>query len=271
MSGVAREAAAGALAGFATEALLYPLDAYKTHQQYFTSESPARLRWKLLYRGVLTVTSIGAGPCYGVFFAVNETVKHTLVHSLDFSPSLATLPAAITAAFPAAVVYIPADTIKKRTQTGIEANGLAAIRSIATSQGLAGFFVGWRASLIRDVPFTSIKIFTFQQMAMAYTRAVERKNISPSEAAVIGGLSGVTTAVVTNPIDVINTRMKSHATHPPPGILALTATIVRSEGMPALFAGLAPRVVLKAMTGTFFWGAHRRFKHWIDARCGPAV
>mmetsp|Transcript_14831 Transcript_14831/g.20787 ORF Transcript_14831/g.20787 Transcript_14831/m.20787 type:complete len:329 (-) Transcript_14831:162-1148(-) len=302
MPGIKREAAAGAIAGFATDAVLYPLDAHKTHKQYFPSGSPG-IRWNLLYRGFLPVLVTGAGPCYGTFFAVNESVKYLLTEKLGLSQSFSVFPSSVAAAFPAAMVYVPADTIKKRAVTGMDTSGLSAIRTIAKTQGISGFYVGWRANMARDIPFTTIKMCFFQQACLLYqwvrrpktqTRLEAGRNrgnvthgntnsnagknrssndsdsptspeLSPTEAGWIGCASGMATAVVTNPIDVVNTRIKTHPTTPAPGVLAMASTIVRAEGVPALFSGLAPRVVFKGLTGLLFWGMHRRVSNFLGS------
>lgn len=75
----------------------------------------------------------------------------------------------------------------------------------------------------------------------------------------VGFASGCLSAVLTNPLDVINTRMKAAANvaGKSPGILQSAQQIARAEGLPTLvFSGLPPRVLIFGLGSSIFWSVH---------------
>ena len=108
----------------------------------------------------------------------------------------------------------------------------------------------------KDVPSSS----------RALARLDESSNVAASakltelESATVGLLSGVCTAVLTSPVDCVNTRIKS-------GELAglsvfrAHAEVVRRDGLAALFRGLGPRAAILGLGSTVFWYSQATLKH----------
>ena len=66
--------------------------------------------------------------------------------------------------------------------------------------------------------------------------------------------------MVTNPLDVINTRIKAAADVSSQGMLHTATQIVKTEGVPALFAGLPPRILIFGVGSSIFWTVHAKVK-----------
>eukprot|EP01049_Picozoa_sp_SAG25_P006981 SAG25_NODE_550_length_6992_cov_63.479182_2_plen_100_part_00 len=58
----------------------------------------------------------------------------------------------------ASIVSVPSDVLKKRVVLGLESSVGSAIRHIWAADGARGLFVGWRANVIKDVPFAAVKM-----------------------------------------------------------------------------------------------------------------
>jgi hypothetical protein len=150
----------------------------------------------------------------------------------------------------------------QRVALGLAESPLAAARqAIAIHGGVAGLFVGWQANLAKDVPFAVLKLSLFEACVRAY-EAVAVAPVGANERTACGVASGALTAVLTNPLDVVNTRLKSA------GIAGATLAsaardVVRREGPAALFAGLGPRVVIIGLGSGVFWGVQSHCRRFL--------
>lgn len=72
-------------------------------------------------------------------------------------------------------------------------------------------------------------------------------------------------AVCTNPLDVINTRIKAGSlAGDSASMLQVGRSVAAQEGARALFAGLAPRVLIMGGGSTIFWTVHGSTKLWME-------
>ena len=134
-------------------------------------------------------------------------------------------------AIPSSIAAVPADVIKKRLILGHHDSNLnhrhsnshssvaATIRAIYRTGGAREFFLGWKANLSKDVLFSAVKMSLYEGWARVYLSVKNRSSgkytvgtaadLNGYEAAGAGMVSGVATAVLTCPIDCVNTRIKS--------------------------------------------------------------
>jgi hypothetical protein len=135
-------------------------------------------------------------------------------------------------AIPSSIAAVPADVIKKRLILGHHDSSdlnhrhsnshnsvTATIRSIYRTGGAREFFLGWKANLSKDVLFSAVKMSLYEGWARVYLSVKNRSSgkyavgtaadLNGYEAAGAGMVSGVATAVLTCPIDCVNTRIKS--------------------------------------------------------------
>ncbi|KAI8477204.1 MAG: mitochondrial carrier domain-containing protein [Monoraphidium minutum] len=89
------------------------------------------------------------------------------------------------------------------------------------------------------------------------------------------GVSVACATTVTNPLDVIKTRMQLRQAQggPAPGMVATGAQLVRTEGVPTLWKGLPPAIVRGLMYGGLRLGLYSPTRDWLEARprAGGAV
>ena len=169
---------------------------------------------------------------------------------------------AAAAAVPASLVAVPADVIKKQVVTGVHASPLSCVRHIVGKQGVSGLFLGWQANVLKDVPFAAVKMSLYEGLLWGYMRLSGQPtgtNPTPLEASGAGLASGIVTAVLTCPLDVVNTRIKA-------GDVATTSMleagrqVVGRDGTRALFVGLGPRMFIIGFGSSLFWSVYANVK-----------
>jgi hypothetical protein len=184
----------------------------------------------------------------GMYMGALEASKKTLGEGtplLDFASGMA-------AQLVASLAYVPRDVVLERcavdgqlkSQRGSATGTMDALRTIVSLEGLSGFYRAYVPHQIVWVPFNGI-FFT----ALGRVKAAEEAaGVDPSRYAVAVGNTFVAAAVaaaLTNPIDVIKTRLQVAGANPEVfgeiGAVECVARLLRTEGPRALFAGLVGR------------------------------
>jgi len=209
-------------------------------------------------------------------------------------------------------LWLPLLLVLQRIVLGHASGPLDAARqAVALHGGLGGLMTGWQANLLKDVPFAVIKLGLFEGCVALYehfatarsghgggsksksvasssssqlfhhqhhqqtqAQCQARVEAGPGARTACGVISGAATAVLTHPLDVINTRIKGGAAGyygrgGGLGVLLRAASdVVAREGPRALFLpGLAPRALYLGAGSGVFWGAysHTRAVLGLDA------
>jgi len=120
---------------------------------------------------------------------------------------------------------------------------LTSVRELVRKNGPRCLWRGLGATLWRDVPFSGIYWASYETWKKAFAR---RGQTGAWVAFISGAVSGTSAALITSPFDVLKTRrqalvMSSSSTRKTSS-LPLLLRIVRTEGAPALFVGIMPRV-----------------------------
>ena len=201
-------------------------------------------------------------------------------------------------AIPATLLGVPADVIKKRLVLGLDPTVTSAIRTVlAANHGsiYRGLFAGWHVNLIRDIPFAGIKIGLYELLVSYYVQhcsssssssisaAAEvdeerrkeehhhqhpTKKLSVVGATLCGLASGVGCAILTAPLDVVNTRIKA-TTRSSTSIRVVVADIIRNEGITALFRGVLMRSFTLGVGSSIFWPIQRTTANYLQQQPQP--
>nr|QKY15114.1 s-adenosylmethionine carrier 1 (SAMC1) [Polytomella parva] len=249
---------AGATAGCAVEAALYPIDTIKTRLQSMIGGGgfKALLQQgggKGLYAGIFS-NLLGVAPASAVFMAFYEPLKNSLKASLPSDRSYqAALIAGAVGGAASSLIRVPTEVIKQRIQTR-EFHGLVdAVRGVTRTEGLRGLYAGYGAFMLRDLPFDAIQFAAYEK-ARSIFRTVTGREASPAETSVIGACVGGFTAVITTPLDVMKTRLMTQgATGKYSGLLDCVTRIVKEEGPSALMCGWQPRLLWISLGGFVFF------------------
>lgn len=135
---------------------------------------------------------------------------------------------------------------------------------------------------MKDVPFAAVKMSLYEGLARMYLslakpvdirhnnpehrhEAKGSDNLTPFEASGVGLASGIITAFITNPLDCINTRIKSGdiASAKSMSFLDVGLSMVRVDGAGTLFRGLLPRSVIIGLGSTVFWSLYANIREFL--------
>lgn len=148
------------------------------------------------------------------YLCSGEGFLHTRDCLTDFSPGF-------LADLAASPLYVPSEVLKTRLQlqgrynnpyfkSGYNYRGtMNAISSIYRSEGFAALFYGYKATLVRDLPFSALQFAFYEQEQKLAKAWVGHRDIGLgleiATAATAGGMAGV----ITCPLDVVKTRIQT--------------------------------------------------------------
>lgn len=122
---------------------------------------------------------------------------------------------------------------------------------MARERGARGFFQGLVPTTLRQAANSATRFgsYTFlKQMAESYTAPGEKLGSVGTFA--IGGLAGLVTVVVTQPLDTVKTRMQSiEARRVYGNTLRCAGLIFRREGVLTFWSGALPRLARLVLSG----------------------
>jgi len=261
------EAAGGAAAAAIADSVLYSVDSAKVRAQSPPTTTTAGGDVRILFRGLGPTVLLGSVPVFGSFFFLYAPLKTQLqYHNCDaFLPLASGL-----CAVPATIIGVPADVLKKRLVLGIDPNITTAIRNVVAHDGIyRGLFAGWHVNLIRDIPFAGVKIGLYEYAQLLYMEYIHKGSkhdkISATGASLCGVASGVACAIITAPLDVVNTRIKADSTTSHSTSIRIVAQeIVQREGIAALFRGVVMRSFVLGIGSSIFWPIQRSVAHSLQ-------
>ncbi|KAJ6614832.1 mitochondrial carrier domain-containing protein [Mycena sp. CBHHK59/15] len=261
---------AGGLAGTAVDLLFYPIDTIKTRLQSPQGFSGAG-GFRGIYKGIGSV-GVGSAPGAAAFFATYEGLKQISPLPPHLAP-LTHMMSASTAEVVACLIRVPTEVIKTRAQTstyGSASNSsLSAAKIVLASDGWRGFYRGFGSTIMREIPFTSIQFPLYELLKLSLSRQIQREPLYAHEAAMCGSIAGGVAAALTTPLDVLKTRVMLELRDPTkeklPSLPARLRGIYVTEGLPALFAGVAPRTLWISAGGAVFLGVYEWAVHGLNS------
>lgn len=276
--------ACGAIARFAQNSSMYPIDTIKTRIQVSrtveavgAAHAGSRFRSAIakggLYRG-LPLSLVGNVPYGMITFGLYETIKSELFEKRwrHVPKLLAIVASACIGDAIGSLALTPAEVVKSKTQAGLYKSSADAVRAIANRGGLPGFYQGYGAALSRDLPFRAIQLTLYENVRQHYSSWVKRRHsreVTAVENLLMGAVTGSTTAAFTTPLDVIRTRMMSQS----PGTGAAYSSAldcmvksVKAEGFRSLYKGIVPRVGLIGPSTAIFFVSYEAAKSFFRNR-----
>ncbi|KAK7423829.1 fumarase [Neonectria magnoliae] len=257
-----RSILAGSTAGALEISITYPAEFAKTRSQLNRRLAAGqKLPWPPFgtqwYAGCTTLI-IGNSAKAGIRFVAFDQYKRMLV---DADGKLSG-PRTVLAGFGAGVTesllaVTPTESIKTtliddRKLPKPRLRGfLHAVPIIARERGLRGFFQGLVPTTARQAANSATRFtsYTFlKQMAESYTAPGEKLGAVGTFA--MGGLAGVITVYVTQPLDTIKTRMQSIEARSMYGNSFKCASMIfKQEGILTFWSGALPRLARLVLSG----------------------
>ncbi|KAF2456678.1 mitochondrial folate carrier protein Flx1 [Lineolata rhizophorae] len=169
----------------------------------------------------------------------------------NISPSLVESVAGFTAGIVATLAVHPFDVLKTRLQLDIESrsqwgNSMRIFRKIVRDEGrLSALYRGLMPNMVGNSVSWALYFLWYRNLkdALQVYRGGTGNNLLSVDYFAASGLSGILTAVCTNPIWVIKTRMLSTGRDAPGAYRSIPhgfAAIWRAEGLPGFYRGLLP-------------------------------
>lgn len=281
----------------ASTLVMHPVDTVKTRLQMQTSNSTEQQSpFEDLYEG-LSSNIFKEGPPSALYLGVYEAVKSALLNGqlapfwgsiMGGSPTylLTTyLIAGAAGEMIGSTVRAPAETVKSLVQTRVDYNTVDAVQSVFGDQeGRQRLRSAWSAIVCRDVPFGAIQLALFEliKLSILNNPNIDFDSGTLQAEALIGAFAGGFGAFVTNPVDVITTRIitqesittehgregeladtHNHDNHhglsnpqkqlqPSLGVFKMAKMIYEEEGIAAFFSGWQARVLYWAPAISIF-------------------
>lgn len=258
----------GAAAGFAVDAILFPLDTLKTRLQMAANAPARQALFKGIYNGFAPAVAASA-PAAAAFFGTYDYVKRVLAaSSKDDSGKWAPLQhmaAAAAGDVSSSTVRVPFEVVKQRLQSGVNKTTAGAVRQIFSTHGVRGFFQGYGSLVLRELPFDAIQFPLYEVLKKRWARRTASGKLELWQSSLCGSAAGGVAAAVTTPLDVVKTRLMTQSPGPGgyKGIVDGLTRIAREEGGSALLSGLAPRVMWISMGGAIFFGSYESARTYL--------
>ena len=254
---------AGGTARALSQLVMYPADALRTLAQTRAgARSLGDLGAKTLVSGCLTTSSFAYAIGALQFAVYGGTVA-----------TIGPICASISGAAVSCLASVPQEVIKQRLVTGIYPNFGTAVRTIMRTSGPAGFYVGWLPTVSRNIPFVVCTFTTFAALERRQLRTTGATELGFADSLRVGVLSALAAAFVTQPFDVVKTRMMTQAASsaaPYKSVADCVRTMWRVEGPTAFYAGLKQRSAYSGPLWALQFAANGRLSSSMLARKSSA-
>ena len=269
---------ASAMAAACVKTVLQPIDAVKTLQQYHQATSsttalsigaacrqiasrPGGL--SNFYAG-LGVTVLGAMPGVALYFGVYSYCKKTLL-STEAGQKHKTLSIAVSAAIGNTVASfsrVPYEVLKQQLQTQTYESTGQALRAIAASGQWTRLLFpkgGIAIQMIRDVPYAVVTLLLYETLQASLSQRTKAWDFC------VGGIAGGLGSWVTNPMDVLKTRLQTDTAGALYGgsVVACAQAVWKEGSAMAFLRGSIPRLAHKVPANAFFFLFYEFFRRLL--------
>ncbi|GJD05564.1 S-adenosylmethionine carrier 1, chloroplastic/mitochondrial [Galdieria sulphuraria] len=232
-----RDLFAGATAAVTAVAVLHPIDTLKTkiHLERGNRKEIRRLAALVLscrgisqlYKGFHIIV-LGSAFASAVRLAFFEHLKRHFVAELkEEKRTFGYTACSCFAGLASSLIYVPFESVKQRVQSGLYSSAIHCIRDGWRQRGFRSFYLGWTATLVRDLPFTEPGAFCHVPIFA----------------------SG---KVMTSPFGRDGVPLRN--------IHWVILDMTKKEGISGFFRGVLPRVVQLGLMGSLFFTTFETFQ-----------
>lgn len=251
---------------------LFPIDSLKTRIQSKEKLTVVKNQsFKIYYSGVKSIM-LSSFPSAAAFFATYDTVKFLLLNSnivLTLEPffnqntTLAFMISASLAECSAVLVRNPFELIKQNMQIGRYNSFGEAVKTIYLNKGFKGFMTGYLITVMREIPFSIIQFPIFEYYK---SKLNDRQKDNVLLIGLCGAKAGAIAGVLTNPLDVIKTRIMTDASQDSSIGHRVIYTIkqLNEAGMRNYFSGVHYRILFLSFGAVFFFGTNEFCKKMLN-------
>ncbi|XP_046660858.1 mitochondrial glycine transporter B-like isoform X2 [Homalodisca vitripennis] len=285
LSPVLKAFLAGSISGTCSTVLFQPLDLVKTRLQ--SSSQVATMSSRPGLAGTIGMMDILSGivqrehmfalwkgmtpsltrcvPGVGLYFASMHWMKTTFTDGRPTPAQAMTI--GVAARSLSGICLIPITVVKTRVESGEYAyRGVSdALKMIYRNEGLRGLSCGLVPTLFRDAPFSGLYLVFYSQIKQALPKELMVGDLAAPTHFTCGLLAGVLASLVTQPADVIKTKMQLY-----PGryrsILHVMVFLHQKYGVKGYFKGLMPRMLRRTLIAAMAWTIYEQLTQSIGLK-----
>jgi len=253
-----RHLVAGGVAGAVSRTCTAPLDRLKVflqvHGKHHYSSIGKCLRHMLNEGGVLSlwrgngINVVKIAPESALKFMAYEQIKRLIRHNSNRELGLHErfLAGSMAGGISQTVIY-PLEVLKTRLalrKTGQYKGIMDAVNKIYAQEGMRSFYRGYLPNLLGIIPYAGIDLAIYETLKKLYLR----RNQSTENPGVLvllacGTASSTCGQIASYPLALVRTRLQAQAVHELKSEATMSGLfryIVRTEGLPGLYRGIAP-------------------------------
>ncbi|XP_044252305.1 mitochondrial glycine transporter A-like isoform X2 [Tribolium madens] len=272
---------AGSFSGTFSTILFQPLDLVKTRLQNPTpvlqgQHGGARMvtifvnilqqeHFRGLWRG-MTPSITRCVPGVGLYFCSLDYLKTQFFTDKTPSP-LESVALGMVARCMSGVALIPITVVKTRVESGVYGyNGVtSALREIYKTEGLRGMTCGLIPTLFRDAPFSGLYLMFYTQTKLLVPREILDSSMASPAHFTCGVTAGVLASVVTQPADVLKTKMQLYP-NKFNGLWSVVVYVHGKYGVRGYFKGMVPRMLRRTLMAAMAWTVYERLSKSIGLK-----
>lgn len=255
---------AGAFSGTCSTILFQPLDLVKTRIQTQAVTTAAGTDGMLYTFYTVVRTDHVAGLWRGLVPSIYRCVPgvamyfcslHGLSSLTNENPTpLQSIALGATARTLAGISMLPMTVIKTRYESG-QFNYKSipdAFKSIWKQEGGKGLYSGLLATVARDAPFSGLYLMFYTQIKRKARNTLQVGELSSGQNFLCGIMAGFLASVITQPADVVKTRLQINPYKYSSNTHALIC-VLKDNGIGGLFRGLIPRTIRRTFMAAMAW------------------
>mmetsp|Transcript_1855 Transcript_1855/g.4444 ORF Transcript_1855/g.4444 Transcript_1855/m.4444 type:complete len:213 (+) Transcript_1855:107-745(+) len=162
----------------------------------------------------------------------------------------------------ASAFRVPYEVLKQQRQTATPIR-LTSLRDLFPMGGIA-------IQMMRDIPYAMITLLTYECLQRMWSKAQQQQqqqqqqHAGGTNAALLGSLAGGLGTFLTNPMDVIKTRIQTDPDGMYPNIAACISSTWQEGGPAAFLRGSVPRLMHKVPANGFFFVFYEFFRSLLQ-------
>lgn len=210
-------------------------------------------------------------PGVGLYFSSLHWLKHTF--GLEELTAMQAICLGITARSMSGALLIPITVVKTRFESDVyKYNSISeALKLIYKQEGIRGLSRGLVPTLLRDAPYSGLYLMFYTQLkktAVSHLTINTEKRIDKSSVTInfsCGILAGLMASMVTQPADVIKTKMQLYPNEFN-GIYHATLFIYKKYGIFGYFKGVVPRMLRRTLMTAMAWTVYEQVTSFIGLK-----
>uniref|UniRef100_M8AID6 Putative envelope ADP,ATP carrier protein, chloroplastic n=1 Tax=Aegilops tauschii TaxID=37682 RepID=M8AID6_AEGTA len=166
---------------------------------------------------------------------VAQLLKHPLA-------LLALVPSSVALCAAGAGAGAVAKTTHSVRMAGESTKGIGFVQAMAEigkEEGIKGYWKGNLPQVIRIIPYSAVQLFSYEVYKKVFRRKDGELTVFGRLAA--GACAGMTSTLVTYPLDVLRLRLAVQSGHSTMSLVALN--MLREEGLASFYGGLGPSLI----------------------------